>query len=49
MGLLGIPAFNEKVPVPKESVILSVKAHKRVENDKGIVNIENDIETLMVS
>jgi hypothetical protein len=47
METLGIPVFNEKDPLHGELAKLSIRAHKRVSQEKDIVTIENEIENLV--
>ena len=47
METLGIPTFDEKDSLHEELAKLSIKAHKRVSQEKDIVHIENEIENLV--
>lgn len=47
METLGIPKFDEEDPLHNELAGLSINAHKCVAGDKGIENIEKEIENLV--
>ena len=47
METLGIPVFDEKDPIHNKLAGLSIKAHKRVAEDKDIGSTENEIESVV--